>query len=147
MIHTDQHILLGMKKRGFGEGRWNGFGGKVQAGESIEEAMLREAQEEAKVIPIRHQKQAIIEFHNEGDEEIIEVHVFRAHEFEGEPVEGEEMRPEWFTHEDIPYDSMWIDDQYWIPWLLQGKKFRARFMFRNFKELLEQSLEEVEHLD
>lgn len=35
-------ILLGMKKRGFGVGKWNGFGGKVQHGETLEEAMKRE---------------------------------------------------------------------------------------------------------
>jgi 8-oxo-dGTP pyrophosphatase MutT (NUDIX family) len=34
-------VLLGMKKRGFGVGRWNGFGGKVQSGESIEEGAIR----------------------------------------------------------------------------------------------------------
>ncbi len=34
-------VLLGMKKRGFGKGRWNGFGGKVHKGESIEEAAIR----------------------------------------------------------------------------------------------------------
>lgn len=34
-------VLLGMKKRGFGEGRWNGFGGKVQLDETIEEAAKR----------------------------------------------------------------------------------------------------------
>lgn len=35
-------VLLGMKKRGFGMGRWNGFGGKVQAAESIEDAAIRQ---------------------------------------------------------------------------------------------------------
>lgn len=34
-------VLLGMKKRGFGAGRWNGFGGKVQSGETIEDAARR----------------------------------------------------------------------------------------------------------
>ena len=34
-------VLLGMKKRGFGKGRWNGFGGKVHQGESIEKAAIR----------------------------------------------------------------------------------------------------------
>ena len=34
-------VLLGYKKRGFGVGRWNGFGGKVQQGETIEEAAKR----------------------------------------------------------------------------------------------------------
>ena len=36
LILQDEKILLGMKKRGFGAGRWNGFGGKVREDESIE---------------------------------------------------------------------------------------------------------------
>ena len=40
-VHTSSKILLGMKKRGFGVGRWNGFGGKVHVGESIEAAASR----------------------------------------------------------------------------------------------------------
>ena len=39
-------ILLGMKKRGFGQGKWNGFGGKVKEGESIRECARRETLEE-----------------------------------------------------------------------------------------------------
>lgn len=34
-------ILLGLKKRGFGEGKWNGFGGKVEPGETIPQAAAR----------------------------------------------------------------------------------------------------------
>ena len=34
-IRDDEKVLLGMKKRGFGQGKWNGFGGKVQKKESI----------------------------------------------------------------------------------------------------------------
>jgi len=38
-------ILLGMKKRGLGIGKWNGFGGKLEPGESIEAAAARELHE------------------------------------------------------------------------------------------------------
>jgi NADH pyrophosphatase NudC (nudix superfamily) len=41
LIYNRTHVLLGMKKRGFGVGRWNGFGGKVQEGESLENAARR----------------------------------------------------------------------------------------------------------
>ncbi len=34
-------MLLGLKKRGFGAGKWNGFGGKVNPGEDIVDAALR----------------------------------------------------------------------------------------------------------
>lgn len=40
-IVEEKRVLLGMKKRGFGVGRWNGFGGKVQPEETIEEAAKR----------------------------------------------------------------------------------------------------------
>ena len=40
VIESDR-VLLGMKKRGFGAGRWNGFGGKVDRDETIEEAAKR----------------------------------------------------------------------------------------------------------
>ena len=36
-----------MKKRSFGAGKWNGFGGKVKEGEEIHEAAKRETKEEA----------------------------------------------------------------------------------------------------
>ena len=38
IIHDHPRLLLGMKKRGLGVGRWNGFGGKVHEGETIKEA-------------------------------------------------------------------------------------------------------------
>ena len=40
VVESDR-VLLGMKKRGFGAGRWNGFGGKVDLDETIEEAAKR----------------------------------------------------------------------------------------------------------
>lgn len=42
LIHQANRVLLGMKKRGFGQGRYNGFGGKVEKGETIIEAAIRE---------------------------------------------------------------------------------------------------------
>eukprot|EP00051_Salpingoeca_urceolata_P006046 m.80347 g.80347 ORF g.80347 m.80347 type:complete len:91 (+) comp14659_c1_seq3:1046-1318(+) len=38
-------VLLGLKKRGFGQGKLNGFGGKVEAGETVAEAAARELEE------------------------------------------------------------------------------------------------------
>ncbi|KAJ1429629.1 hypothetical protein B484DRAFT_396306, partial [Ochromonadaceae sp. CCMP2298] len=32
-----REVLLGMKKRGFGAGKWNGFGGKMDPGESMDQ--------------------------------------------------------------------------------------------------------------
>lgn len=43
LVKQNSRILLGLKKKGFGEGKWNGFGGKVETGESIETAAIRYA--------------------------------------------------------------------------------------------------------
>lgn len=40
LVCQEGRVLLGMKKRGFGMGKYNGFGGKVEPGESIEAAAL-----------------------------------------------------------------------------------------------------------
>jgi hypothetical protein len=68
------------------------------------------------------------------------VHVFRVDRFSGEPVETEEMRPEWFPVDAIPYDQMWPDDRYWLPLFLAGKKFRTRFLFGEGDTVLEKDI-------
>ena len=46
LLREGDRVLLGMKKRGFGAGKWNGFGGKLEPGESVVEAAAREVREE-----------------------------------------------------------------------------------------------------
>lgn len=41
LIKKPNEVLLGYKKRGFGVNKWNGFGGKVEANESISQAAIR----------------------------------------------------------------------------------------------------------
>ena len=58
------------------------------------------------------------------------MHVFTVGHWDGIPVESQEMRPEWFTIEDIPYDQMWDDGRYWLPKILAGERFQAVFRFQ-----------------
>ena len=141
-------VLLGMKKRGFGAGRWNGFGGKVKEGETIETAACRELKEEAG-IDVKEkeiEKVGILDFEIRSDSKFLEVHVFRVHDFEGEPVESEEMKPQWFNVNEAPFDVMWLDDKYWFPLLFQRKKFKGRFLFEDDTKLLDKQLIEVTSL-
>jgi 8-oxo-dGTP diphosphatase / 2-hydroxy-dATP diphosphatase len=147
LIVKGESILLGMKKRGFGAGRWNGFGGKVQPGESIEAAAQRETKEECGVGVTAMEEVGVHEFEFERERgTILEVHVFRVDTFTGEPRETEEMRPQWFPIDVIPFDSMWPDDRYWVPLFLDGKKFRTRFLFGEGDTVLEQTITPVETL-
>lgn len=129
MVENGTQILLGMKKRGFGEGLWNGFGGKVEDGESIIEAAKRELTEEVGLNAEKLNLLGVLTFTFESDPKELEVHVFRVTTFSGEPVETDEMRPAWFLHQEIPLNSMWASDGYWLPALLRGESFKGQFHF------------------
>ena len=146
IIHQHPKILLGMKKRGFGQGRWNGFGGKLKDGENIKEATKRELFEETGIIPKDLEQMGIVEFEFKGKNKIIEVHFFRATKFQGQPKETEEMKPGWFHTDKIPYEKMWPDDIYWMPLFLQGKKFKGKFWFEGINKIIDKKLEVVSNL-
>ena len=126
-IIKDGKILLGEKKRGFGQGKLNGFGGKLQEGESVEECMLRETMEEVGVKPLNLEKRAVLYFDliYKGAREKEITHVFVADNFEGEITESEEMKPIWFDIDKLPLDRMFSDDKFWISSLIEGKTFEA----------------------
>jgi 8-oxo-dGTP diphosphatase/2-hydroxy-dATP diphosphatase len=146
MIYDHPKILLGMKKRGFGAGKWNGFGGKVAPGETIEQAAQRELAEESGIIAEEMEKFGIINYQFEGDPDILQVHMFKLNEFSGEPSETEEMQPRWFNIDEIPFRQMWHADVYWMPLFLQGKKFKGKFLLSKLEAVLEHELEEVNEL-
>ena len=118
-----------MKKRGFGEGRWNGFGGKIEAGETIEMAAKRELLEEVSLIAHEVAEIGRLTFSFADRDDELLVHVYHVLQYEGEPVETEEMKPQWFHINEIPYEDMWADDEVWLPYALLGHKFAGTFHF------------------
>ena len=53
------------------------------------------------------------------------------------------MLPKWYNINEIPFDKMWPDDEFWYPLVLKGKKFKGKFHFQGEKTILSQSIEEV----
>jgi mutator protein MutT len=145
LLKKDNRILLAMKKRGFGEGKYNGVGGKIENGETPEEAMIRETQEEIAVTPIEYEKVGIIEFDEfyKGQKEKVMFHLYVASEWQGEPTESDEMKPEWFDIQSIPYDKMFPDDKYWLPLILEGRKIKAYFDFDEEWNLLGKKIDDM----
>ncbi|HTE58399.1 MAG TPA: 8-oxo-dGTP diphosphatase [Verrucomicrobiae bacterium] len=141
----DHQVLLAMKKRGFGAGRWNGAGGKLEPNESTTEALVRECQEEIGVTPTSYEKVADLTFdaYMNDQRTDLHVHAFLCHEWTGQPTESEEMRPQWFKTTDIPYGDMWQDDKHWLPQVLNGKKVVGTFAFDKQDVMLSHKVQEV----
>ena len=141
------HICLAMKKRGFGVGRWNGVGGKVLDGESVEDALIRETQEEigVNVKNKNFRKVADLSFIFQRQSTWNQVtHVYFCERWEGEPKESEEMNPKWFGVDELPFPQMWPDDPFWLPKVISGKLVKGNFIFDKGDIVLEHNMEVVE---
>eukprot|EP01063_Lacrimia_lanifica_P014657 TRINITY_DN21213_c0_g1_i1.p2 TRINITY_DN21213_c0_g1~~TRINITY_DN21213_c0_g1_i1.p2 ORF type:complete len:227 (+),score=93.00 TRINITY_DN21213_c0_g1_i1:34-714(+) len=132
-------VLLGYKKRGFGAGKWNGFGGKVdpEVDRSVYASAQREVLEECGVVvpdegaaaeggrPYRctplEQVGRNFYLYDTLPSKILDVRVYEAwveetacadgHEY---LVESDEMRPQWFRLDAVPVAAMWADDVHWL---------------------------------
>jgi len=136
LVNNDQ-VLLIMKKRGFGQGKWNGPGGKVKKGESPLDSVIREVKEEIGVEVVNPTELGFIEFiWPYKPENNNRCYIYLTKEFNGQPTESEECRPQWFKIKDIPYNDMWDDDKYWYPDALAGKVVKKRFFFDKNNKIL-----------
>ena len=122
-----RQVLLAMKKRGFGQGKWNGPGGKVERGETVRAAAVRECREETNVDvhPDRlfAAGRLLFTFPDRDEWKDQTCFVFVAAGVDAATAaaatETDEMRPAWFGIDAIPLDAMWQDDRLWLPALLE----------------------------
>ncbi len=142
LLKKEDKLLLGLKKKGFGEGKYNGFGGKVESGEEIETAAIREVKEEAGLTVNSASKAAHLLFHFPHKPEWdCDVHVFLSEDWTGEPMESDEMKPIWFDINKLPYGQQWSDDKHWMPLVFEGKFVKGKFVFKEDGEIKEHELE------
>lgn len=133
-VIRDGKILLIDKKTGFGKGKVNGPGGKLENDETPEACAARECFEELgiTVSNLQYCGQHRFQF---VDGLSIHVWVYKTTEYEGIPTESIEARPLWVPVDEIPYDQMWEDDGIWLPMLLRDELFHGRWIFDGDKML------------
>lgn len=127
-IRRDGQLLLILKKRGLGHGKINAPGGRLEPGETPEQAAVRETQEEVGLTPLSLCAAGQLDFAF-TDGYSLRCHVFTADGHEGALTETDEADPFWCPESDIPYGRMWSDDRLWLPLLLEKRPFFAQFVF------------------
>ncbi len=128
----DDQVLLAMKKRGFGVGKWNGYGGKVAGIETPKLGAVRELKEESGLIADESalDQVGLVRFYFEA-KQLFECHVFIVRHWLGDLQETEEMKPRWFSTSSLPLGEMWVADGKWVPLILAGKKIEAEIDFNS----------------
>jgi 8-oxo-dGTP diphosphatase len=127
-----REVLLGRKRTGLGTGRIVGPGGKLEAGESAEAAIIREIAEEVglDVDPAVLQHRGDIRYHFPHRPAWSQRStVFVVESFAGVVRASDELDPAWFAVDAVPYAQMWDDARRWLPGVLSGGRVDAEFTF------------------
>lgn len=53
------------------------------------------------------------------------------------------MRPVWYKINEIPYETMWIDDAIWLPIILSDKNINGFFLLEGETTILDYTLSEI----
>jgi 8-oxo-dGTP diphosphatase len=126
-----QTVLLGHKKTGFGKGNIVGIGGKVEKGETPIEAAVREVEEEVFIRPSNLKLAGVMDFYFPYVDSPLDwnqrVFVYTAKSWTGNAAESNEISPQWYAMDNLPFDKMWDDNRYWLEGLLRGKEIWAQF--------------------
>lgn len=136
----DNELLLAVKKAGFGAGKLNGAGGKIQSSETTRTAAVRELHEEFGLTanPDDLDEVALLHFYF-GGEHRVTCTVFTLKQWQGEPTETEEMGSfTWNKFSNLPFEQMWVGDPYWMTPVLNGERIEASVYFNEEGSVLEE---------
>ena len=129
----DGQVLLGLRKKvsmGLGENLIAGVGGKVEEGETVEEALKREVFEEISVSVTLCREMGKVHFlFPDRPDWQQEMTIFIVEEWEDEAKESKVILPMWVPINDLPEDQMWDDNLYWLPFVLKGKRVNGTFLY------------------
>lgn len=125
-------VLLGRKKKGLGLGKYVAPGGKLEPGEAVLDAMVREVREEVgltvhgpDLVPL-----GLLTYlfpHRPSWSQ--QSSVFLARTWDGVEEESNELAPEWFSSDALPLQEMWNDAQHWLLTALAGTPVVRTFTF------------------
>lgn len=124
MLHRNK------KENDVHEGKWNGLGGKIEPGESPDEAVRREVMEESGLILINYRLRGVITFPQFKDSFDWYVYLYESNEFRGNIIDSPEGELHWIENEKITSLNLWEGDHLFFEWLNQSRFFSAKIEYQ-----------------
>ena len=123
------------KANDYHRNKWNGLGGKFEAGESPEDCAVREIKEESGLTAKSIKMKGFVTFPLFDGVEDWHVFLFVIDEYDGELIDSDEGNLQWIPNEKLTEINLWEGDKIFIPWLFEEKFFSAKFIYENGKFL------------
>ncbi len=132
---TDRTLMLyrNRKPNDTHRGKWNGLGGKLEAGETPEDCVIREVREESGLDVTCMKLKGVITFPMFDGIDDWYVFVYLIDEFSGDLIDSPEGELAWIENDRLLELNLWEGDQVFLPWLDQDRIFSARFNYHEKK--------------
>ncbi len=133
--HNNHTLMLqrGKKAGDIHAGKWNGLGGKLEPGESPEECVIREVQEESGLSITKPKLVGLLTFPKFKDNEDWYVYAFTADDFTGKLIDSPEGELDWIPDDKLLTLPLWEGDHHFLKWISENKFFSAKFIYENKK--------------
>ncbi len=128
------------KQNDMHHGKWNGLGGKLEAGETPEECAIREVKEESGLKAEHLILKGFLTFPMFDGRKDWYVFVFLIDRFSGRLIESPEGFLKWVDNDQLLELPLWEGDRIFLPWLDQEKIFSAKFIYQE-KRLIDYTVE------
>ena len=121
---NDKYLFLHRtkKRNDVNEGKWIGVGGRLEPGESPEECVCRETEEETGLILDSYRMRGILSFCSEGWEDEC-IFVFTSDEYHGKEKECNEGDLQWIKKGSIMDLNLWEGDRLFLKMILEDAPF------------------------